>query len=104
MSDHHGGDNHGKTPAAWTAVTIMFVGFTIAGIAFVVPQHWLFWVGVGVIVLGAVVGKVMAMMGMGQPQRESVHRGHEEPLEGSVHADTARESADTSRESGEQSA
>jgi peptidoglycan/LPS O-acetylase OafA/YrhL len=61
-------DNHGKTPAAWTAVTIMFVGFCIAGVAFVVPQHWLFWVGLGIVVLGGVVGKVMSMMGMGSDQ------------------------------------
>ena len=58
-------DNHGKTPAAWTAVTIMFVGFLISGIAVPWEKPWLFFVGLAVVVLGAVVGKVMSMMGMG---------------------------------------
>ena len=30
-------------------------------------QPWLFFVGMGVIVIGAITGKVMAMMGMGSP-------------------------------------
>jgi hypothetical protein len=58
-------DSHGNTPAAWTAVTIMFVGFLLSGIALPAEAPWLFFVGLGVVVLGAVVGKVMQMMGMG---------------------------------------
>ena len=57
--------HHGNTPAAWTAVTIMFVGFLIAGFALPLELPWLFFVGMGVVVLGAVTGKVMQMMGMG---------------------------------------
>lgn len=58
-------DGHGHTPAAWTAVGLMFLGFLIAGIALPLALPWLFFVGIGVVVLGAVVGKVMQMMGMG---------------------------------------
>lgn len=61
MPAHH----HGNTPAAWTAVTIMGVGSLIGGIAIVVAETWLFFVGIGVIVVGAIVGKVMQMMGLG---------------------------------------
>jgi hypothetical protein len=57
--------HHGNTPAAWTAVTIMFVGFLIAGLALPFELPWLFFVGIGVVVIGAVTGKVMQMMGMG---------------------------------------
>jgi uncharacterized protein DUF6704 len=57
--------SHGNTPAAWTAVTVMFVGCMISGFALPLDLPWLFFVGLGVIVLGAVVGKVMSMMGMG---------------------------------------
>jgi hypothetical protein len=57
--------HHGNTPAAWTAVTIMFVGFLIAGFALPLELPWLFFVGIGVVVVGAVTGKVMQMMGMG---------------------------------------
>lgn len=58
-------DSHGNTPAAWTAVTIMFVGFLLSGIALPLELTWLFFVGLVVVVLGAVVGKVMQMMGLG---------------------------------------
>jgi hypothetical protein len=61
------GDDHGNTPAAWTAVIIMTLGFLIGAVA-VIMQNWtLFWIGgVGLVVAGAIVGKVMQMMGMGQ--------------------------------------
>jgi hypothetical protein len=57
--------SHGNTPAAWTAVGIMFVGFLISGLALPFEMPWLFFVGLVVIALGAVAGKVMSMMGMG---------------------------------------
>ncbi|MFL6070673.1 MAG: HGxxPAAW family protein [Actinomycetes bacterium] len=66
MTVHH--DKHGSTPAAWTAVTIIMVAFLVGGIGVVVAQPWIFWVGVGLVVVGLVVGKVMQMMGMGADQ------------------------------------
>ena len=57
--------SHGNTPAAWTAVTIMFVGFLISGLALPLELPWLFFAGLVVVALGAVAGKVMSMMGMG---------------------------------------
>ncbi len=69
MAEHH--DNHGQTPAAWTAVTIMMIGFIIGSIA-VVQLNWvLLGVGVVVIVAGAIVGKVMQMMGMGKQTQDA---------------------------------
>jgi hypothetical protein len=61
----HMSDSHGHTTAAWTAVIIMLIGFTIAGVALPLAEEWLFFVGLGVVALGAVVGKVMQMMGLG---------------------------------------
>ncbi len=66
---------HGNTPAAWTAVSIMFVGFLVSGLALPFELPWLFFVGLGVVVLGAVVGKVMSMMGMGGDQDHTTDRG-----------------------------
>jgi hypothetical protein len=62
--------SHGNTPAAWTAVSIMFVGFLLAGLALPFSLPWRFFVGLGVVVIGAVVGKVMSMMGMGGDQEQ----------------------------------
>jgi hypothetical protein len=63
MSDEH--DDHGSTPAAWTAVTIIMVAFLVGGVGVWLAEAWLFWVGVALVVVGLVVGKVMQMMGMG---------------------------------------
>ena len=80
--------SHGNTPAAWTAVSIMFVGFLISGLALPLELPWLFFVGLAVVALGAVVGKVMSMMGMGSavtykdhrdPEYDDHHRADAEP-------------------------
>lgn len=59
-------DNHGNTPAAWTAVLIALVGFVVGGIgASLSPINYvLFWVGCGLVALAAVAFVVMAKMGM----------------------------------------
>jgi small neutral amino acid transporter SnatA (MarC family) len=60
-------EDHGNTPAAWTAVIIIMLAFVVGAVAVVVGNWVLFWVGaVGLLVVGAIVGKVMAMMGMGK--------------------------------------
>jgi len=67
VADH---EDHGNTPAAWTAATIVMIAFVLGAVA-VWTMNWpLFWVGgVGLLVVGVIVGKVMSMMGMGkQPQ------------------------------------
>jgi hypothetical protein len=61
-ADH---DNHGSTPAAWTAVTIIMIAFLVGGIGVVIAQPPVFWVGVGLVAVGLIVGKIMQMMGMG---------------------------------------
>jgi hypothetical protein len=70
MADAHH-DSHGQTPAAWTAVTIMMIGFIVGSIA-VVQLNWvLLGISAAVIALGAVVGKVMQMMGMGKQTQDA---------------------------------
>jgi hypothetical protein len=58
-------DKEGNSVAAWTAVSIITLGFLIGAVAFPLKSPWLFWVGVVVAVLGVVAGKVLAMMGFG---------------------------------------
>ncbi|MER5939749.1 HGxxPAAW family protein [Streptomyces sp. NPDC001928] len=62
------GSSHGHTPAAWTGVTIAFIGFCVSGAFMVLDQPAGFWAGLGVVVLGGVIGWVMSAMGMGQPK------------------------------------
>jgi hypothetical protein len=48
--------HHGR-PASWVTAAIVIAGFTIGGIALPIgPTWWLFWTGVGIVVLGIIVG------------------------------------------------
>ncbi|MFK4089715.1 HGxxPAAW family protein [Kribbella sp. NPDC020789] len=61
-------DAHGNSTAAWTAVAIILVGFTVGAIAMVLGPNWLlFWIAVGIVVLGALAGKVLQLLGFGVP-------------------------------------
>ena len=57
--------HHGNTPAAWTGVMIILLGFTVGGIGMVVDSVPVFWIGVALVPIGAIVGKIMARMGLG---------------------------------------
>lgn len=63
--------NHGHTPAAWTTVVLVLIGSVIASFAVVLGLPWMFWTGLGVVVLGVVVGRIMKMLGLGQPVPKS---------------------------------
>lgn len=64
-------NHHGRTPAMWTGTIIVTLGFLVGTVALTIAQPWLFWVGVAIIPVGAIVGKAMAMAGMGQPMKDS---------------------------------
>ncbi|MFY9714706.1 MAG: HGxxPAAW family protein [Microbacterium sp.] len=61
---------HGHSPAAWTAVVIMLVGFTLGTVAYclaVFSPVWvsLIWVGAAIVLVGAIVGWILAKAGYG---------------------------------------
>lgn len=57
--------HHGNTPAAWTGVTLILIGFIVGGIGLVAGTMLLFWVGVVLCPVGVVAGAIMAKMGLG---------------------------------------
>lgn len=57
--------HHGNTPAAWTGVIIILLGFAVGGIGLVIDNWPTFWVGVALGPIGIIAGKVMSMMGLG---------------------------------------
>jgi hypothetical protein len=60
---------HGSTPAAWTAVAIVLVAFTLGGVALMIGPSWvLFWVSVGLLPVAVIVGKIMSAAGLGEPE------------------------------------
>jgi hypothetical protein len=62
MAAHH---DHGHTPAAWTGAIISFVGFLAAGVFIVAAEPVPFWISMGVVLLGPLVGGIMKTMGLG---------------------------------------
>jgi hypothetical protein len=58
-------DSHGQSVASWTAVGLIVLGSLIMAIAVVIATVWLFVVGVVVVILGALSGKVLSAMGFG---------------------------------------
>jgi hypothetical protein len=59
-------DDHGSTPAAWTTVVIITLAFTVGTLAVVLGNWPMFWAGVGLVVVGAIVGKAMQAAGLGK--------------------------------------
>ena len=62
-------DNHGNTPAAWTAVMIGLAAFVVGGIGLVAGSMVMFWVGVALLPVALVVLTVMNAMGLGDTPR-----------------------------------
>lgn len=59
-------DTHGRSRAAWTAVTIVLVGSLLISVAVVMASWLLAIVGIVLIPVGAAAGKILAMAGFGQ--------------------------------------
>jgi hypothetical protein len=56
-------DNHGNTPAAWTAVAIALAAFVVGGVGLMAGSMVTFWVGVALAPVAILVGYVLARMG-----------------------------------------
>lgn len=58
-------DNHGNTPAAWTAVGVAMLGFLVGGISLMLSpiSMPLFWVGIALGVAAFPLFLIMAKLG-----------------------------------------
>lgn len=59
---------HGSTPAAWTLVVLVTLGFIVSTVGLVIGQWPAFWAGVAIVALGGIVGGVMKAAGLGKPR------------------------------------
>lgn len=57
--------HHGNTPAAWTGVVLVLIGFAVSGFGIVLDNWLIFWIGVLFAPIAGVVVKVMQKMGLG---------------------------------------
>jgi cyanate permease len=64
-------DNHGNTPAAWTAVSVAMLGFVVGAVGMLLdPISWvILWIGIGLGLGAFVLFLVMAKLGF----HESTH-------------------------------
>ena len=65
MSIESSDPGHGHSPAAWTAVIIMLVAFTVGTVAFFLSVVWLVWASLVLLVVGLIAGGIMAKAGYG---------------------------------------
>jgi hypothetical protein len=56
---------HGSSPAAWTAVVIMLIGFAIATAFLFLDVIPLVWLGAALIPVGLIVGGLLKAAGFG---------------------------------------
>lgn len=58
-------DNHGNTPAAWSAVTVALLGFIVGSVGLMLDpvNYVVFWIGVALVVISAIVFGVLAKLG-----------------------------------------
>ncbi|WP_431032877.1 HGxxPAAW family protein [Streptomyces sp. P6-2-1] len=68
--------SHGHTPAAWTGVLIAFVGFIVCSVFIVMSVPVGFWVGIGILLLAAIVGGAMSAAGLGNRPTGKSELGH----------------------------
>ena len=59
-------DDHGNTPAAWTAVVVALVGFAVGGAGLMLNpiSYLVFWIGVALNVVAGILFVVMAKLGL----------------------------------------
>lgn len=76
MSEDLSDPGHGHSPAAWTAVIIMLIAFTIGTIGFWLDSPVVVWGSAGLLVVGALVGWGMAKAGYGVGGSRSTPSDH----------------------------
>lgn len=62
----HAQEDHGHTVAAWTAVGIAMLGFLIGCIGVVIATPAVFWMGVALLPVSLIAGKILALLGFGK--------------------------------------
>lgn len=65
MSTQHGDPGHGDSPAAWTAVVVMLLGIAAGTVFFFLHMATMVWVCAGVVLVGALLGFILAKAGFG---------------------------------------
>lgn len=75
-------NSHAGRASSWLAVIVIWIGFGVGGAALVPePKWWLFWTGVGIVVVGGVIAAVVRIFDdviMDGPRQAPEERHHSE--------------------------
>ncbi|MBN9613416.1 MAG: hypothetical protein J0H64_08160 [Actinobacteria bacterium] len=77
MSTHNEDPGHGDSPAAWTAVIVMLLGIAAGTVFFFLHKPVMVWASVGIVVLGALLGPILAKAGFGVNGPKFASKTHE---------------------------
>ncbi|GIG28868.1 HGxxPAAW family protein [Cellulomonas marina] len=77
--------NHGSTVAAWTTVYGILAGAVLASLGVMFALVWLFWVGMGVVVVALLVGFALRRAGFGQGGEKTKAKAEAARREGRGH-------------------
>lgn len=76
MSNPIADPGHGHSPAAWTAVCIMLFGMLFGTVFFVLGMPIMVYIAGVIVIIGLIVGAVMAKMGYGVNGPKFVAKEH----------------------------
>ncbi|TXN32063.1 DUF6704 family protein [Lacisediminihabitans profunda] len=76
MSDEFPEPGEGNSLAAWTAVIIMLIAFTIGTVAFFFDLPVVVWASAVLLVIGLIVGAVLARLGYGVNGDKTMAKDH----------------------------
>lgn len=76
MTNPIGDPGHGHSPAAWTAVIIMLLAFTLGTAFYVLDMPVLVYASAGLLVIGWIAGILMAKAGWGVKGPKYTPKGH----------------------------
>ena len=76
MSNPIADPGHGNSPAVWTAVVIMLIAIALGTLFFFLDMPTLVWASVALLVIGFLVGVIMAKVGYGVNGPKYSPKGH----------------------------
>lgn len=76
MTNPIGDPGHGHSPAAWTAVVIMLIAVAAGTTFYVLDEPMLVWASAGLLLVGWIVGGIMAKAGWGVKGPKYTPKGH----------------------------
>jgi hypothetical protein len=53
---------HGVSVGSWAACVVIIAGFVVGGVALIIWNWPMFWIGVGLVVVGCVIGRAVNIM------------------------------------------